>query len=304
MKIRLTVMLTILVLVCPFASISYGAGDCDAGPFDRFIKPISNPIYFDEATNRTYVNIVHMLQQLPNHINTEIGRLPLDGTLNVTATRINFAINDRFSLVAAKAGYVDFDPDNTLNGGNGWLDVGAGAKYAFILDPDNEFVLSGKVLFEFSNGSRDVYQGNGDGNVAPSLTFLKGVDDFQFMGTVGGIIPFQHNDESTLLYTSWHMSYAISEEFFPLIEVNYFRVIRNSHRKELAASVARWEGGDAINLGSHNGTSHRNFVTLALGARYRVFKKLDFGFAWETPLTTHNNGLMQNRYTIDFVFYF
>ena len=300
MKIRLTVMLTILVLVCPFASISYGAGDCDAGPFDRFIKPMTNPVYFDEAHNRTYVNIVHALQQLPNNINTNLGRLPLDGNLNVTATRINFAFNDRFSLIAAKAGYVDFDPDKTLNGGNGWLDIAAGAKYAFILDPDDEFVLSGKVLFEFSNGSRDVYQGNGDGNVAPSLTFLKGFDDFQLMGTVGGIIPFQHNDESTMLYTSWHMSYAIAEQFFPLIEVNYFRVIRNANRNALT----RFEGGDVINLGSSSGTSHRNFVTLALGARWRVFKKLDFGFAWETPLTSAQNGLMLNRYTVDFVFYF
>jgi len=276
-----------------------GYANSDSDPFDRFIKPISNPVYFDEATNRTYVNIVHALQQLPNHINTNAGRLPLDGTLNVTAIRMNIALNERFSLIAAKAGYVDFDPDEG-DGGNGWLDVGVGAKYAFILDPDDEFVLSGKVLFEFSNGSRDVFQGNGDGNAAPSLTFLKGAGDFQFMGTVGGIIPFQHNDESTLLYTSWHASYNIADEFFPLVEVNYFRVIRNAHRN----SLTRWEGGDVINLGSNDGTSHRNFVTIALGARYRCFDRLDFGFAYETPLTKHQNGLMMNRYTVDFVFYF
>ena len=296
MKIRLAVILTIMALVCSMGSMSFASSD----PFDRFIKPVTNPVYFDEATNRSYVNIVHALQQLPNHINTNAGRLPLDGTLNVTATRINFAVNDRLSIIAAKAGYVDFDPDATLDSGNGYLDIGAGLKYAFILDPDDEFVLSGKVLFEFSNGSRDVFQGNGDGNVAPSLTFLKGAGNFQFMGTVGGIIPFQHNDESTLLYTSWHASYNIADEFFPLVELNYFRVIRNGHRNP----ITRWEGGDVINLGSNDGTSHRNFVTIAVGARYRVFDRLDFGFAYETPLTTHNNGLMQNRYTFDFVFYF
>ena len=300
MKIRLSVMLTIVILVCSFASLSYGAG-CDADPFDRFIKPISNPVYFDEAHNRSYVNVVHILQQLPNHINLNgVGRQPLDGTLNLTALRLNFAINERFSLIAAKSGYIDFDPKNTLNGGNGWSDIGFGAKYAFILDPDDEFVLSGKVLFEMSNGSRDVYQGNGDGNVAPSLTFLKGVDKFQFMGTIGGILPFNHNGESTLLYTSWHASYAIMEEFFPLVELNYFRVIRNGGRSPLP----RWEGGDVINLGSSSALSHRNFVTIALGARYRVFNRMDWGFAWETPLTKHNNGLMQNRYTIDVVFHF
>jgi hypothetical protein len=264
-----------------------------------------------------------MLQQLPNHINVDStalgrGRQKLDGNLNITALRMNVAIGDRFSLIAAKAGYVDFDPDDTLDGGNGWLDLGIGAKYAFILDPDDEFVLSGKVLFEFSNGSRDALQGNGDGNVAPSLTFLKGVDNFQFMGTIGGILPFNHNGESTLLYSSWHASYSILEEFFPLIEVNYFRVIRRGGRnqsgnldqplsllpKNVTNVRTRFEGGDAINLGSSKSLSHRNFVTLALGMRWRTFKRMDWGFAWETPLTKQQNSLMQNRYTIDVVFHF
>ena len=103
-----------------------------------------------------------------------------------------------------------------------------------------------------------------------------------------------------MLYSSWHASYAINEEFFPLVEINYFRVIRSGGRTPLP----RWEGGDVINLGASSSLSHRNFVTIALGARYRVFKRMDWGFAWETPLTTHNNGLMRNRYTIDVVFHF
>jgi hypothetical protein len=303
MKIRFTVMFTIMALLCSMGSMSYANSDSD--PFDRFIKPVTNPVYFDEVNNRTYVHVVHALQQLPNHIRTELGRLPLDGTLNLTAVRINFAVNERFSLIAAKDGYIDFDPDSTLDSGNGWGDVAAGLKYALVYDPDDEFILSGKVLFEFSNGDRDVYQGNGDGNAAPSLSFLKGYDKLQLQGTIGGVIPFNHNKESTLLYTSWHASYAVTPEFFPLIEVNYFRVIRNGDQSWLASQVARFEGApDVANLGSKNGTSHRNYVTLALGARYRVFDRMDFGFAWETPLHKPNQGLIQNRYTIDVVFHF
>ena len=160
------------------------------------------------------------------------------------------------------------------------------------------------MLFGLSNGSRDVYQGNGDGNVVPSLSFLKGWDKFQLQGTVGSIIPFNHNDESTKIYTSWHASYAVTKEIFPLIEVNYFRVVRRGNQKWLASQVARFEGGDVINLGSKNGLSHRNLVTIALGCRFRYFDCLDLGVSWETPLTKQSQGLMMNRYSLDIVYHF
>ena len=146
----------------------------DNNTFDRFIKPMTNPVYFDDARNETYIHLYHAIQSLPKKINTTIGRVPLDGHLSLTALRINYAFNERFSIVAAKDGYIDFDPDHTLKHEEGWGDIAAGAKYAFIYDTKNEFILSGKLLFEMSQGSRDVYQGNGHGNLAPSLTFLKG----------------------------------------------------------------------------------------------------------------------------------
>jgi len=196
------------------------AGDakpaCDAEkPFARFIKPVTNPVYFDDARNETYVHIVHAYQDLPNRIKTTLGKVDLDGDLHLTAVRLNYAVNERFSIVAAKDGYIDFNPDETLDDEEGWGDLAAGLKYAFIYNPEKEFILSGKVLFEFSQGSHEVFQGNGDGNVAPALTFLKGFDKFQFAGTVGGIIPFDDDEESTMLYDSWHVSYAVTPNFFP-----------------------------------------------------------------------------------------
>ena len=288
----------------------------DEDAFDKFIKPVTNPVYFDEPFNRTYIQLLTAYQNLPSHINTMAGNLGLNGHLQLTALRINYAINERLSIVAAKDGYIDFKPKKTLTHESGWGDIAAGVKYALIFDPENEFVLSGKVLFEFSQGTRDVFQGNGDGNVSPSLSFLKGYKNFEFCGIVGSIIPFDKGEESTMLYDSWHMSYDLMESFcgsdvknkiFPLIELNHFRVLDNGHRDELVASLAKFEGGDVINLGAQNSDDHPDFVTLGAGFRYRSnypCLPVDFGFAYEFPLTEKENGLMSNRFTWDLIYRF
>jgi hypothetical protein len=296
-------VLTALLCAAACFSTAASAGS-DNNTFDRFIKPMTNPVYFDDARNQTYVHVFHAIQTLPDKINTRLGRVPLDGDLRLTAVRINYAFNERFSLVAAKDGYIDFNPDQTLKHESGWGDIAAGAKYAFIYDPKNEFILSGKLLFEMSQGSRDVYQGNGHGNLAPSLTFLKGWDKFQFTGMVGGVIPFQNSEESTMVSDSWHVSYNIIDKIFPLVELNHMWVVRQAERKELVASIARFEGGDVINLGSQHGMDHRHLVSAAAGARFRIIKNIDLGFAYEFPLTDRKNGLMDNRWNFDVVFHF
>lgn len=279
------------------------AGDASKA-FDKFIKPMTNPVYFDDARNQTYVHVYHAIQTLPDKINTQLGRVPLDGDLRLTALRINYAFNERFSIVAAKDGYINFNPDETLEHEEGWGDIAAGVKYAFLYDPKNEFILSGKLLYEMSQGSRDVYQGNGHGNLAPSLTFLKGWKQFQFMGMVGGVIPFENHEESTMMFDSWHVSYNIMDRVFPLVELNHFWVVRQAERKELVASVANFEGGDVVNLGSQHGCQNRHLVSMAAGTRVRVAKNIDLGFAYEFPLTARKNSLMDNRWNFDVVLHF
>ena len=293
-------------------AVLFAAGICVAAeePFARFIKPVTNPVYFDEAQNVSYVHVVNAYQDLPKRISTKLGRVPLDGHLNLTAVRATYAFNEKFSLIAAKDGYIDFKPEHTLEHDSGWGDIAAGFKYALYYCPQDEFIVSGKLLFEFAQGSREVFQGNGDGNAAPSVTFLKGYDKWQFMGTLGMIIPFNAKQESMEIYQSYHVSYALTPRFFPLLELNHFCVARQADREELVASIAEFEGGDVINLGSQHGIDHRNFVTVAAGFRYRIFEKagvfknLDFGFAYELPLTNPNDGLMDNRYTADLVLHF
>ena len=285
-----------------FAAAAHAGSDNNT--FDRFIKPLTNPVYFDDARNQTYVHVYHAIQTLPDKIKTRLGRVPLDGDLTLTALRINYAINDRFSILAGKDGYINFNPDDTLKHEEGWGDIAVGAKYALIYDKKNEFILCGKLMYEFSQGSRDVYQGNGSGNFAPSLTFLKGWDKFEFMGMVGGIIPVENEEESTMMFDSWHASYNFMDKIFPLIELNHFWVVRQAERKELVASIANFEGGDVINLGSQHGAQNRHLVTMAAGSRFRVMKNIDLGFAYEFPLTSPSTSLMDNRWNFDVVVHF
>lgn len=292
------------------ALLAAPAGAADDSPFARFIRPISNPVYNIDPRNETTVRLIHAHQKLPEHIKTTLGRVRLDGDLNVTAVQLTFAVNERFSIVAEKTGYIDFDPDYTLENENGWADYGAGLKYAFIYDPENEFILSGRLFVELTQGSKSVFQGNGEGTIAPSISFLKALDKLQLVGTVGAILPIDGDAESTLVYDAWHVSYALTPKFFPLLELNHFAVIDEGDRRELVPGIAEFEGGDLINMGSHHARRNKHIVTMAAGFRYRllenrgILKNMDIGVAYEFPLTDKNANLMRDRWTFDLAFYF
>ncbi len=300
------------IAICLTALMVAGssAWAADDGPFDQYIRPLSNPVYNIDPRNETTLRVVHLQQRLPSHVKTTIGRVDLDGDLNVTALQLTYAFNERFSLVAEKTGYIDFNPDNTLSDETGWADYGAGVKYALIYDPDNKFILSSRVLFELSQGSSDVFQGNGSGNVTPSLHFLKGFDKLQLVGGAGITIPFDSGEESTVMFDTWHVSYAVTPWFFPLIELNHFRVIDDANERGLVPGIVTFEGGDLINFGASHGERNKDIVTLAIGSRFRVLqdvafiKNMDLGVGYEFPLTDKNENLMEDRWTFDVVFYF
>jgi len=299
--------ITACLLAMVVCSSAWAAED---GPFDQYIRPLSNPVYNIDPRNETTLRVVHLRQDLPSSIDTKLGKVGLGGELNVTAVQLTYAFNERFSIVAEKTGYIDFKPNRTLEDETGWADYGAGLKYAFIYDEANKFILSGRLFFEMSQGSRDVFQGNGSGNVTPSLHFLKGFDKLQLVGGAGVLIPFDGDEESTVLFDSWHVSYAVTPWFFPLIELNHFRVLSEGDRDELVASVVKFEGGDLINFGAHRGKSNQDIVTLAFGSRFRVLqdvafiKNMDIGLGYEIPLTDEKDNLMEDRFTFDVVFFF
>jgi len=112
--------------------------------FDAARRPMTNPTKFDLAVPRTGVHAIFMHQKLPSSISFAGGKAPLGGDFNLYAIQFEYAFSERFSLVATKDGYIDFNPDKTLSNQDGFADLAAGLKYAFILDPVKQFALSGQ----------------------------------------------------------------------------------------------------------------------------------------------------------------
>jgi hypothetical protein len=224
--------------------------------------------------------------------------------VQVYALQFEYAINDRLSIVASKDGYVNVSPDNTLGDTDGFANLAAGVKYAFLLDPVSRTAVSGTLGIEAPTGNTDVFQGEGDGAINLTLAGLKLLDDWQFAGSTGFQIPFS-DQLSTELWMSGHVSYEVTPWFIPLVEVNWFHVLdAGDGSSSLVSSNVEFEGGDFFNLGASNADDNRDFVSAAFGFRSRLCDSVDAGFAYEIPLTNDENSLMENRFTLDLVWRF
>ena len=117
--------------------------------FAQARRPISNPTLFDLALPTSNVHPIFMYHSLPDQINTTLGPVAVGGHVELYALQAEFAVNERFSIVATKDGYVEMRPDGVvLSKEGGWANLGAGVKYAFILDPVSQTAVSGTMSFE------------------------------------------------------------------------------------------------------------------------------------------------------------
>lgn len=279
--------------------------------FAQARRPISNPTLFDLALPTTNVHPLFLYHGLPDRINTTLGSLPLGGDVELYALQFEIALNDRLSIVATKDGYVDVNPDSTASSESGFANLGAGMKYAFILDPVSQTALSGTATVELPTGNSDAFQGEGDGAVNLILSGLKLVDDWQFAAGAGAQIPLS-DEQSTQAWVSTHASYEVRPWFIPLVELNWFHVVDAGngtgnypdHVGGALPAVIEFEGGDLFNLGAVNSGKNRDLVTAAIGFRSRLTDSVDVGAAFEIPLTSDEDSLMEERVTVDLVWKF
>ena len=279
--------------------------------FAQARRPISNPTLFDLALPTTNVHPIFLYHSLPDQVNSTLGPLNVGGHVELYALQAEFAVNDRFSIVATKDGYVRMRPDGTLSQEEGWANLGAGVKYAFLLDPVSRTALSGTMSFEIPTGNSDVFQGEGDGAVNLIASGLKLIDNWQFAGGLGFQIPFS-DQQSTEGWLSAHVSYEVCSWFTPLVEVNWFHVIdpgngTGNYPSQVGGfvpAVVQFEGGDLFNIGAVNADDNRDFVSAAFGFRSRITESVDIGAAYEIPLTNEDDSLMESRVTVDLVWKF
>lgn len=306
------------------ASLSHAtAGAVDVSPLltepstgaDEFAgarRPISNPTLFDLALPGTNVHPIFIYQNLPGHVNTTIGDVPMGGDFQVYALQFEIALNERLSIVATKDGYVDLNPEGALWAEeNGFANIAAGLKYAFYYDPANTAVVSGTATFEIPMGNHNVFQGEGDGAVNLIVSGLKLWDKFQLAAGAG--VHLELDDQ--LAHTSFvsaHASYEVHPLFIPLVELNWHHVLSpgdgnpnfGKQALGLVPGVATFEGADLLNFGASNASQNRDLITAAMGFRSRVSDSVDLGFAYEIPLTNEHKSILEDRFTVDLVWKF
>jgi hypothetical protein len=283
------------------------APTASADGFAQARRPISNPTLFDLALPGTNIHPIFLYHALPSSVNTTLGNVALDGDVQLYALQFEYAINDRLSIVATKDGYVEMDSDSAvLADRDGFANLGAGLKYAFILDPASRTAVSGTMTFELPTGNDDVLQGEGDGAVNLIVNGLKLVDAWQFAGSAGVQIPFS-NEQATNCFVSTHASYEVCKWFIPLVELNWFHVLDAGDGGNLfspVSNIVEFEGNDLFNLGASNAHENRDYVTAAVGFRSRLTDAVDVGAAYELPLTDEEDSVTDYRVTVDLIWKF
>jgi len=271
-------------------------------------KPLSNPIYTDFAMQKREVNAVYIYQNLPSHIElaNSMGDAQLDGDIRTLQIQAEIPIMENLSLVANKAGWIDYNNgDNSLglDSHQEFSDLSGGLKWSFYQDENIAAALRGTV--EIPVGSNEVFQGNGRGSMSPALLLTHLGQSYAVNGVIGADIPFDSSERSSMGYASASFAYRMTEKLSGLMEINWFRVLESGHGRAKFSDnptvddAVSFEGGDLINFGAPNSEEHRNFVSAALGARFQVTPSANIGLSYEIPLTTKDQGMMDERVTLD-----
>jgi len=253
--------------------------------FDDFIMPVSNPVWSIDPRSLTYVRGVFINQMIDSQTPV-LGA----GDLQVYALQLGIALNERLSFIAVKDGYNTLQTRGVGNR-TGWADIGLGLKYVMIRDVENQFLLSGGLIYEATNGSSRVFQGNGDGVWTPYLSLGKQIGCGHLIASTGYHVPGDTAEESQSIYYSIHYDHPLSDKLSAIAELN--GIVYTKSGQALPLNI---EGGDWINLGSSS-VAGNNVVTTAFGANYRFNDCLSFAGVWEFPISNRKD-LLDSRTTV------
>ncbi|QDT89126.1 hypothetical protein [Gimesia algae] len=253
--------------------------------FDDFVMPVSNPVWSIDPRSLTYVRGI-FINQMIDAQTPVLGA----GDLQVYALQLGIALNERLSIIAVKDGYNTLQTRGVGNR-TGWSDIGLGLKYVLIRDVENQFLLSGGLIYEATNGSSRVFQGNGDGVWTPYVSIGKQIGSGHLIASSGYHLPGDTAEESQSIYYSIHYDHPVTSKLSAVAELN--GIVYTKSGQALPLSI---EGGDWINLGSSS-VAGNNVVTTAVGANYRLNSCLSVAGVWEFPISNRKD-LLDSRTTV------
>ncbi len=257
---------------------------------DRAIAPVANPVFFETPMIQSEVRPVFMFHRLDQ------GLLGQEVDVRLYAVQLRYALTERLAVIATKDGYIEVDPAGG-GGTDGWADISAGLKYALIDNQDQQFVLTPGFTFEVPTGNREVFQGNGSGELNLFISAMKGWDNLHATVSIGGRIPMDLDKETANVRYSGMLDYWLCNWFIPFVTVNAFTTVSEADVLPLQS-----EGFDLINFGSTGAEGHTQ-ASFGAGFRSRLLDNLDLGFAYERGWISKRD-LFKDRFTVDLIWRF
>ncbi len=258
--------------------------------FPNFIGPITNPILSKDPRSLTEARFLFINNWIPEEH-------PLNGgEAQIYALQLRLALTERLTLIADRDGIATLSP-GALPSETGLLNIGVGLRYLFIRDVENQFLLSGGVMWEPQTGYGNVFQSHGDGTITIFGTAAKEFGCYNHgILNVGYQLPIDRVDNSSFFYTSLHLDRQICGWIYPLVELNWFHYTDGGNR---GLPPAIGEGDGLLNLGT-SGVAGNDLVTIGLGASALLSNHLQTGIVYETPLSNRQD-LIDHRIMFELI---
>lgn len=248
----------------------------------RAVHPITSPFYHEDSFITSDLRAWWLRHNLSE---TDAGGGRVDGV----ALQVRLALTDRLQFVAYKDGFLDFNaPLN--NNDSGWVDVGAGLKWAFLQNWETDLHAALGVGYEFGVGNEEVLQGDDEVRFWGSIN--KGFDRLHLGATANYLLATGSEDalgDSDRLFLHGHADFWVNKYFSPVVELNYYNTVQEGNNRPLPIT-----GVDVANLG---GGKDNDVLTGGIGFEVRPARAFTIRAAFEDPLN-NKPSLFGNRWTV------
>lgn len=248
------------------------SGSFGENGFARYVPPVTMFTLNETPFITTEVKPIFAYHKIPDGFLTGGGRV-LAG-----AVQARLALSDRFAIIATTDGYSDINFDGVLPDEDGFHDLTAGVKYAFISDPAAGEIVTAGVRYTAPVGNIDPagidLTGGGAGYIDTFVTGAKLYDSgTQLQGSLG----FQwgiDDDNWSYFHAHAHIDHEVATGFYPLVEANLILPVEGGDR----IPGANLTGADIFDIGASDPDP---IFTLAIGARFMASDHIVLGAALE-----------------------
>ncbi len=256
-----------------------------------------NFVHFEDPRTLTEIRPIYVYHRTPRRVGT-LG-VP-GGDIHLWAAQIRLALTERLSLIATKDGYIvekirDGALDDLLD--DGWAAVTMGLKYNVCRDACRGRLASVGFTYELPIGSRKALQDIGDGEFhlfASAAQRLHG-GNAHYMTAFGVRLPVDNDVQTTSIHWSNHFDLRLTDTVYFVSEGVWYHWT-DSAKNGLPLGVA---GQDLFNLSATNVTGN-DLISKNFGLKYKPNRNVEFGVAWEFPLTGRED-VLKDRLQVDLI---